>query len=76
MGTMRKQIFELRQLAQIDEEGYKLFKEVEKDPWTAKLLTDESAVEDLRATATYNQYVAHSKISEEMKTKILFEVSL
>lgn len=73
MKTMKKQIFELRQLAMSNEEGYKLFKEVEKDPWTAKLLTEESAVEDLRAIAMYNQYVAHSNIPEEMKKKILFE---
>lgn len=76
MRTMKEQIRELRQLAQIDEEGYKLFKEVEKDPWTARLLTDESAVEDLRATCTYNQYVIDSRISEEEKKKILFEVPL
>lgn len=71
MRTMKQQIFELRQLAQIDEEGYKIFKEVEKDPWTAKLLEDKSAVEDLRAVETYNQYVRNSRISEEMKSKLL-----
>lgn len=73
---MRQQVFELRQLAMSDPEGYKLFKEIEKDPWTAKLLTDESAVEDLQAIDTYNQYVVHSNISDAMKKKILFEVPL
>lgn len=76
MRTMKRQIFELRQLAQSNEEGYKILKEIEKDPWTAKLLEDESAVEDLRATTTYNKYVIHSNLTLEMKRKILFEVPL
>ena len=69
-----KHIIELRQMAMSNKEAYKVFKEVEHDPWCVDLLTHKSAIADVRAKTTYNKYVAHSNLSDEEKRLISFEI--